>query len=138
MAWPQTFSIASGIGKNGSEPSLLAWGTEGIMTGVIVKSLRSTPMIEEVKIEQGGGLTATQILIDDGDEIEITVVDDRSLTFPDTGTTVVLFNPQPTGGTIAAGETMMVVNNNYNLAAKAAGERTILAKVYTLITPTNM
>lgn len=138
MAWPQSFNITTlYIGKNGALPSLIAWGTDGAYSGVIVKNIRSTPMVEEIKIEQGGGLTATQIIINDGDEVEFTVVDDRAVTFPLTGTTVTLINPQP-NGTNGTSELFMTVNNNYNVAAKSAGERTILAKRYSLITPVNM
>lgn len=137
MAWPITFNIANGVGKNGLEPSLLAWGTEGIYSGVIVKTIRASQMIEEVKIEQGSGLTATQVLIYDGDEIEITVVDDRAITFPQAGSTVTLINPQPNGAG-GTSELFMVVNNNFSTARKTEGERTILAKKYLLITPTNM
>jgi len=135
--WPQTFNIANGIGKAGSIPSLLAWGTEVTYTSVIVKNIRSTPMVEEIKIEQGGGLTATEVLINDGDEVEFTVVDDRAITWPMTGGTVTLINPQP-NGTNGTSELFQVVNNNYNVARKSDGERTILAKRFILITPVQM
>ena len=125
MAWPQTFNIANGIGKNGLEPSLLAWGTEGSYTNVIVKNIRSTPMVEEVKIEQGGGLTATQILINDGDEVEFTVVDDRAITWPLTGITVTLINPQPngTGGTSQSKAAHDIANRSAAWRIQCAGLR---------------
>lgn len=138
MSWPQSFNITTlNIGKNSYLPNLLAWGTEGSYTSVIVRNIRSTPMIEEIKIEQGGGLTATQVLLNDGDEVEFTVIDDRAITWPLTGTTVSLINPQP-NGTSGTPEVFMTVNNNYNVAAKSAGERTIIAKRFVLFVPTNM
>ena len=137
MAWPISYSIATGVGKSGNLPSLLAWGTDGMYTSVIVKTIRASQMIEEVKIEQGSGLTATQVLIYDGDEVELTVVDDRSISWPLAGGTVTLINPQP-NGTNGTSELYQVINNNYTIARKVEGERTMLAKKYLLITPVQM
>lgn len=137
MAWPISFNIANGVGKVGNLPSLLAWGTDGMWTSVIVKTIRASQMIEEVKIEQGSGLTATEVLIYDGDEVEITVVDDRALTWPLAGGTVTLINPQK-NGTGGTPELYQVINNNYVTARKVEGERTVLAKRYLLIVPVQM
>lgn len=137
MSWPITFNIANGVGKAGTLPSLLAWGTEGIYTGVIVKNVRASQMIEEVKIEQGSGLTITDILIYDGDEMELTVVDDRAVSWPLAGGTVTLINPQPNGNN-GTSELFQVINNNYSIARKVEGERTMLVKKYLLITPVQM
>lgn len=137
MAWPTSFNIANGLGKNSYLPSLIAFGTEGSYTGVIVKNIRSTPMVSEVLVENGSGLTATEIIINDGDEVEFTCIDDRAITWPITGTPVTLINPQP-NGTNGTSELFQVLNNNYNVAAKTPGERTILAKRYILITPVQM
>ncbi len=137
MAWPISFNLAFGVGKAGNLPSLLAWGTDGIYTSAIVKTIRASQMIEEVKIEQGSGLTATDVLIYDGDEVEMTVVDDRSITWPLAGGTVSLINPQPNGAG-GSSELYQVINNNYTTARKVEGERTILAKRYILITPVQM
>lgn len=137
MAWPITYNINTGVGKAGSLPSQLAWGTDGLYNGAIVKSIRAHQLIEEIKIEQGSGLTATQVLLNDGDEAEITVVDDRALTWPQAGSTITLLNPQPNGSS-ATSEIYQVVNNNYSTARKTDGERTILCKRYLLITPVQM
>ena len=137
MAFPITFNLASGIGKAGTLPSTLAWGTDGIYTSVIVKSIRASQMIEEIKIENGSGLTVTQILINDGDEVEITVEDDRSITWPMPGSPVTLINPQP-NGTSGTSELFQVISNNFSGARKQNGERTIHVKRYTLISPTQM
>jgi hypothetical protein len=137
MAWPISFNLSNGVGKAGTLPSLLAWGTDGMYTSVIVKTIRASQMIEEVKIEQGSGLTATDILIYDGDEVELTVVDDRAITFPLAGGTVTLVNPQP-NGTGGTSELFQVINNNYTTARKVEGERTMLCKRYLLITPVSM
>jgi hypothetical protein len=138
MAWPPVSNITANFyGKVSNLPTTVAWGTEGLYSGVIVKSLRSSRMIEEIKIDNGTGLTTTQILLNDGDEVEITVVDDRNVNFPDSGNVITLLNPLPNGAG-ATSENFQVVNNNYNAARKTDGERTLLVKKYSLLTPTAM
>lgn len=137
MAWPPTSNIATGLGYKGSLPVTLAWGTDGLYSGVIVTSIRPAQMIEEIKIENGTGLTATQILLNDGTQVEITCVDDRSTVWPSSGGTVTLLSPLPTGGS-ATSITLQVVDNAYQGTRKASGERTLLCKKYTLITPSAM
>lgn len=172
MAWP---SPSSGFQARGSEPTSIAWGTDGILnltpnsgttSSVIVKSVRSMRMIEEVKVENGTGITTTEIILNDGDQTEITVVDDRNISFPDSGTVIALLNPiGGSGSTINAGlnngginlngpggvngtsnnlgglagttELFQVINNDYNAARKQEGERVLLAKKYLLITASN-
>lgn len=138
MAWPTNFNISTlNVGKAGTLPSLIAFGTDGMYTSVIVRSCRSTPMISEVTEEQGSGLTSTDIIINDGDEVEIVVTDDRAITWPISGGTVTLINPQP-NGTVGTSELFQVINNNYSVARKQTGERTLLCKKYSLITPVQM
>lgn len=137
MAWPPASNIATGLGYKGALPVTLAWGTDGLYTGVIVTSIRPAQMIEEIKIENGTGLTATQVLLNDGVQVEITCVDDRSVTWPASGNTLTLLSPLPTGGT-ATSITLQVVDNAYQGTRKATGERTLLCKKYTLITPSQM
>lgn len=137
MAWPPASDIATGLGYKGSLPVTLAWGTDQLYSGVIVTSMRPAQMIEEIKVENGTGLTATEVLLNDGTQIEITVVDDRSVTFPSSGGTLTLLSPLPS----AAGATsilLQVVDNAYQATRKAPGERTLLCKKYTLITPAQM
>lgn len=91
-------------------------------------------MQEEVQIPNGSGITATDVMLNDGEQVEITVVDDRSLTFPDWGATITLIDPRATG---AAGTstTYQVITNDYDAERKREGQRTLLCKKYTLITP---
>jgi hypothetical protein len=137
MAWPPSTAIATGLGYKGTLPTTLAWGTDGLYSGVIVTSIRPSQMIEEIKVENGAGLTSVQVLINDGVQVEITVVDDRAITWPAAGGTVTLLDPLPTGGS-ATSTVFQVVDNSYQGARKAAGERTLLVKKYTNITPAAM
>jgi len=119
-------------------PTTIAWGTdylwEDVTGNAIVKSMRSLRMIEEIRIENGTGLTATQVILNDGDQVEITIIDDRAISFPDSGEVVTLINPITEGGTPSK-ETFMVINNDYNAARKVEGERVLLCKHYILGIP---
>ena len=137
-SWPPSFNITTyAMGANSSLPSLIGFGTDGIYPNVIVKSARPSKMIEEVKWENGSGLTAGQVLLYDGDLMELDVIDDRAVTWPQPGTPVTLYNPQP-NGTFAPTELYMTVNNNYNAVQKQPGERTLRCVRYSLFNPTQM
>jgi hypothetical protein len=125
MAWPPTKS--TGFTLNGA-PTTIVWGTDGTYGSTIVKSIRSSIMMEEIKIENGTGLTVVQILLNDGYEVEITCVDDSAITFPAPGAAITIGNGS-SGGDLA----MTVVNNNCSSSRKQEGERVISAKKYTLI-----
>ena len=133
MAWPPSAG-SSTFAARLSTITTLAWGTDGIYANVIVKSIRSDQLIEEVNISNGTGLTAVQVVLNDGAQIEVTVEDDRSITFPDSMGTVTLLDPRPTGAG-ATSTTLQVIHNNFSSAKKQNGERVLLCKKYTLITP---
>jgi hypothetical protein len=149
-SWPPVLNpnqIANAkIGANSYLPNLIAFGTDGIVYGIIVKDIRSTPMISEVTCEQGSGFTAAQVIINDGDLVEMTCVDDRNpqtnatstTQWPLTGTPITILNPQPNGQYISSGEVFMTINNNYSVVQKQFGERTLICKRYTLIQPIQM
>lgn len=137
-SWPPAFSMSTyAMGINSSLPNLVGFGTDGLYPNVIVKNARPSKMIEEVKWENGSGLTAGQILLYDGDVMEMDVIDDRSVTWPSPGTTVTLYNPLP-NGSAAVQEVYMTLNNNYNAVQKQPGERTLRCVRYNLFNPTNM
>lgn len=135
--WPPASNISTGLGYKGPLPVTLAWGTDDLYSGVIVTSMRPAQMIEEIKVENGTGLTSTEVLLNDGMQIEVTVVDDRNITWPLAGAVLTLLNPLPTGVS-ATSILLQVVDNSYQATRKAPGERTLLCKHYTLITPAQM
>lgn len=137
MAWPPASNIATGLGYKSALPTTLAWGTDGLYSGVIVTSIRPAQMIEEIKVENGTGLTSTQVLLNDGVQIEVSCIDDRSVTWPSSGAVLTLLSPLPTGGA-ATSIALQVVDNSYQGTRKAPGERTLLCKKYTLLTPSQM
>lgn len=138
MSWPIVPNISTNyVGKAGSFPTLIVFGTDSIYSGVIVRNITSTPIIEEITEDNGSGIVVTQFLLYQGDEMNITVTDDRAISWPDTGGVVALYNPQPngTGGTL---ETFQVINNNYSVSRKTTGERTLIVKRYNLVVPVQM
>lgn len=100
----------------------------------IVKSLRHREMTEEANIPNGTGLTAQQVALRDGDEVEVTCEDDRASTWPAFMGIANIVNAQSNGAS-PSNITLQVLNNDYNAGRKQNGERVILAKKYTLITP---
>lgn len=128
MAWPpapSTGYIAEGVTN-------IRWGTEGTQFNgfaAIVKSIRANDRVQEFTVENGTGLTATEILLDDGVDYEITIVDQATLPAPSIGDVVALDNPLDGVSDMS----FLVCNNNYNAARKQDGERVILAKAFTLI-----
>lgn len=133
MAWPPSENSANTYYRRGTTISTLGWGTDGLYSGVIVKSMKTSEMVEEVKIENGTGLTAVLIGLKDGDQVEITVEDDRDVTWPSFLGTVTLLSPRATGAAVST--LFQVISNDYNATRKQNGERTLLCKKYTLITP---
>lgn len=120
MAWPNNPSgqyTANGVAS-------IKWGTHGMMS-YIVKSVSSKDIIERIPIENGTGLIATKVLLWQGREIDITLIDDPNITTPPGPDTVVtLIDPMSNVST-----NVRVIDNNYNAARKQEGERVIKAEV---------
>ena len=135
MAWPPAQSANTYTAR--PVAATISWGTEGLTSSItaIVKSVRATQMVSEIPIENGSGLTAVLIGLNDGEEVEITCVDDRAIVWPEFMGVITLYNPRPTGGTPGT-LLYQVISDNFNSARKQEGERTLLCKRYTLIVPT--
>lgn len=143
MAWPPQVASPN-IGNNavtfiGNIPAFVAWGTDGSYAigsnAVIVASLRAQRLTEEIRIENGSGLTSLDVLIHDGDQTELTCIDDRNLTWPEPGTTAALCRVIDNGTNLAATTNFVIIDSAYNAARKAPGERVLLAKKFTVAGP---
>lgn len=123
-------NIAAGYLAEGL--TTIVWGTtgmsQGFLSGYIVKTIRPSERVEELRVENGVGLTATEILLLDGYDVEVTVVDDTTQIPPASGLVVSLVVPFQT--TLL---NFIIVNNSYNAARKQEGERVFLARAFTLI-----
>jgi len=147
MAWPPSLP-STGFKSEGI--TTFIWGTDafaaasGILQGngstYIVNSIRASERVEPFVIENGTGLTAAQILLLDGQDYEITVIDDTAILTPPAAGGVGLIQIPGIGGgsagtplfTVVAA---LVISGNVALAKKQPGERVLAVKTYTLFTP---
>jgi multidrug efflux pump subunit AcrA (membrane-fusion protein) len=146
MAWPP--SLPSTGFKSGGITTFI-WGTDafasnsGLLNGsgstYIVNSIRASERIEPFTIENGTGLTAAQILLLDGQDYEVTVIENTAITPPATGTVGTIQVPgiggSSSGVPVFTAVEALVVNANVALAKKQPGERVMAIKTYTLFTP---
>ena len=107
--------------------SYIVWGTEGIFGSYIVLSASESQRIEEIKINQGAGFTAIVVLLMDGVDVDIEVIDDTSLTPPTmAGNPFMIVTPY---GSIP----MLLTSNAANQAPKREGHRTLKFSSFTAI-----
>jgi len=111
----------------GEGPTTIVWGTENIYSGYIVISAREEARVEEIDLMQGAGFTAIVVLLYDGNNVEITVIDDTAVNPPAISQIVTLLSPY--GNQI----NMLCVNNNADQERKREGHRTLSFKSYTAI-----
>lgn len=107
--------------------SYIVWGTEGLMGNYIVLSASSSQRIEEINISQGAGFTAIVVLLMDGIDVSVEVIDDTSITPP-----TIALNPfmivSPYGSI-----PMLMVKNESNQAPKREGHRSFAFKSFNAI-----
>jgi len=140
LAWPPTIPS---VGFRAEGYSTFIWGTAGfaaqspIVLSYIIKSIRPTERAEQLIIENGDGLTSTQILLLDGINYEVTVVDDSSLVPPIAGTVGNIIIPQLGVNKIVTNVAVpaLVVGSSMNFARKTEVERIFEIKTYVLFTP---
>ncbi len=110
--------------------SYIVWGTEGITNNwanYIVTSASESQRIEQIQIMQGAGFTSILILLMDGVDVELEVIDDTSVTPPTiAGNPYLLVTPY---GTIP----MALVENKANQAPKREGHRSFTFKSFVAI-----
>lgn len=112
----------------------IVWGTDGFesnsLSGYIVVSVRDSQRVELPIIENGSGLTAYQIILTDGEDYEVEVVENTNVTPPAAGSILTLVSAYFTNS-----QTFLCVNSSTQFARKQEGRRTLTAKSYTLFSP---
>ena len=121
------------VGSAGGLPTTIAWGTDGLLVGSIVISARYRLLHEDIGIPNGTGLTATLVLLQDGTEVTLDVVDDLNVVFPDYGSNITLLNPR--ANNVPTSTVFLVLDNDYDAERKQEGRRSIMARKYTLGIP---
>ena len=122
----ETTTFSPNLPTAGS-PTTIVWGTDGLYSGYIVISAREETRVEEIDIMQGAGFTAIVVLLYDGNNVELTVVDDTAVNPPAIGAIVSVLSPF--GAIINA----LVVNNGTDQERKREGHRTLSIKSYNAI-----
>lgn len=105
----------------------IVWGTEGLLSSYIVVTGNENQRVSEIPIEQGAGFTAIIILLIDGNDVELEVVDDAAVNPPAVGTIVTLSTPY---GSVP----MLTVQTKAGQARKREGMRTFTFRSYNAIT----
>lgn len=118
-AWSPNFSVSGG--------SFIVWGTDGIISSYIVTTANESERVDEIQIENNAGFTAIFIMLLQGLDVEINVVDDTSITPPAFGTVVTLSTPF---GNVP----MIRVQSKTDQARKREGMRTLSFKSFNAIT----
>ena len=105
----------------------LIWGTDGVLQKYLVTSFSNKDRIIEVNIEQGAGFTADVILMMDGGDFEVEVVDTTQFAPP-----TIAQNPFAIVGPFGTFVVLMVAQTA-TLARKREGMRSWTFKSYTAI-----
>jgi hypothetical protein len=125
MSWPPPTSGSFFIQGT---LTTIRWGTGGVHASYIVVSCTPAEEIETLYVENGTGIKVTRIILWQGRRVNITVVDDSTVTPPKTAQTITLFDPLGGG---SGSLNFTVIENSYNAARKEAGQRVIVAEFLT-------
>ena len=134
MAWPPTpFSTAGSKAYLSGSPTI-RWGTDGInpqgLATAIVVSCSPSDEVETLYVENGTGLKVVRVMLWQGRKVNITIVDDSTITAPFPGASISLFDPMHGNN---AALVFTVLDNSYNAARKEPGQRVIVAEYLTMI-----
>lgn len=138
MAWPAV--SGSTVGYKAQGVTTIRWGTDGLLTSpapsggfYTVTRFAQKPLVENIKLPNGTGITATRVQLIDGTEWTITVRDDTRMTPPVIGNTVTIVDAAGLHGTPGVAYSATILDPSYEAAPKQAGERTIIVERLKLI-----
>lgn len=134
MAWP---NVNTG-NVNIAGTTTIRWGTGHAWapsTSAVVLSADSAKDVEKIYLEQGDGMRATRVLINQGQTWDFTVQDDSGIAWPNVAEQVIVVSFL--GGTSNYAYKGCVVDNNYRAARKQEGQRVIRIENMTLIDTTS-
>lgn len=137
--WPPTSGVTTGYEVDGDLPTSIRWGTDGLLsvpslTSVaVVMRMNEKELVDVTKLSNGTGIDNVRVRLKQGTQWTVTVRDNQELTFPKIGGSVTIVDAQGSIGTLGFQYVATVVENDYEAALKAPGERTLLVEKLTLI-----
>jgi hypothetical protein len=147
--WPPVDGTTTGYDETAGVTTV-KWGTDGLLQSpkpasgfYVVNSFRQSVKKEEVYLPNGSGIEAGLITLVHGYQWEVTVRDDRSMTPPGRGDTILITDAagivdETTGGAIAGNVfTARVLDPDYTASPKQPGERVIKCEALLLVDGTS-
>ena len=151
MAWPTTGAGTLGSGYLATGVTTLRWGSKALVTKIagsavtagvaVVTRFNQRNLVDNIKLPNGDGLSATRVQIIDGVQWEVTIRDDTSWSaLPAIGSAVVIVDaagmiyPAGTGPGVPGNLYLAtILDNGYDTAPKQPGERTLTLENLVLI-----
>ena len=126
----------------------IVWGSQDLLVNLggvvatsnslgIVTRFSEHPLVDNIKLPNGDGVTITRVQIIDGAQWNLTIRDDTRFTVrPKIGNTVVIFDAAGfiSGGLGSTSYIATIVEASYDTGPKQAGEIQITVENLTLIT----
>lgn len=112
----------------------LVWGTgNSINSGYIVVSIDESEKTETYYVENGTGIEAARVMLNQGRRWNVTCIDDNSISPPVFGSTVQLWTHSLQSSNANALATAVVINNDVRAARKTEGQRVLQCEKLTLV-----
>lgn len=137
--WPTTGAGSAAQGVLITGVTTIKWGTLGLGGGVTgfvtVLDIKQSPLVENVKLPNGDGVTSTRLQIIDGQKWDITVRDDTNLTAASmrVGQTISIDDAAGFIGNIGLKYVARICEPSFDAALKEAAKRTITVENLLLI-----
>lgn len=139
MAWPAIPGVTIGYIAQGVTTD--RWGTDGLLQSprvgagsyYVVLRFNQRPLVDNIKLPNGVGVTATRVMIVDGVEWTMTVRDDTRMTPPAVGGTITIVDGAGLLGVVGLAYTATVIEPTYDTSPKQAGERVFTCENLVLI-----
>ena len=111
----------------------IVFGTDTLWSTYIVTRIAQKDLIENIKLQNGTGITSTRVQLKDGVQWDVTVRDDTGMTPPRSGNTVTIKDAGGLIGNVGLSYTARVVESAWDSAPKQAAERSFTAENLVLI-----
>lgn len=135
---PLTGTAVAATGYSAQGVTNIRWGTTGLVGTYIVTRFSQRELVENIKLPNGTGITATRIQLKDGIQFDVTVREIDDATPPKIGDLVAVLDEAKLVSGARANYSARVVDNNYDIAPKKEGERHLVLEGLRLIEGPNV